>query len=121
VVSGAPKGSLDLDEWQIGNLLPGDWFRVEADGAVVGYGWLDAVWGDAEIHLVVDPQAQNLGAGSFILDQLADAARSRGLLYLFNAIPFNHPDPEKIRAWLGARGFVPDEDGRILRRMVGTE
>ena len=39
---------------EAGERLPSDWWRVEDDGRVVGYGWLDDVWGDAEILLAVE-------------------------------------------------------------------
>ena len=37
-----------------GEPLSSDWWRVERDGRVVAYGWLDDVWGDAEILLAVE-------------------------------------------------------------------
>ena len=116
VVRGAPEGSLHLGDWSEATLLPGDWFRVEDDGSVVGYGWLDTIWGDAEISLVVSPDAQNKGVGNYILEHLAAEAKGRGLLYMFNAIPADHPNADGIRKWLEKRGFAPSEDGRLLRR-----
>ena len=38
-----------------GSVIADEWWRVTDDeGAVVGYGWLDSAWGDAEITFVVD-------------------------------------------------------------------
>ena len=43
VVGAAPTGVFDARFMQCtdGDILPGDWWRVEDDGAIVGYGWLD--------------------------------------------------------------------------------
>ena len=54
-----------------GDRLESDWWRVERDGRVVGYGWLDDVWGDAEILLAVEEGARGSGAGRFALDRAA--------------------------------------------------
>ena len=61
IVGGAPPGIFDTryKTCKIGELVPGEWWRVEDDAAVVGYGWLDVVWGDAEILLATDPSAQS--------------------------------------------------------------
>ena len=118
ILDAIPQGSVSLDDFEDGQLLPGDWFRVEQDGKVIGYGWLDTSWGDAEINLMVDPAHQRAGTGTFILDHLADEAGRRGINYLFNSIPPGHPDPHGLGKWLAARGFAPSEDGKLLRRAV---
>jgi ribosomal protein S18 acetylase RimI-like enzyme len=117
VLGGAPKGAFDsrLLTAPPGALLPGAWWRVERDGRVVGYGWLDASWGDAEILLAVDPMEQGAGVGSFILDHLEHEARAMGLRYLTNIVRPSHPDGQTVAAWLGRRGFRASDDGRLLR------
>lgn len=97
--------------------IPCMWYRVEKDGKTVGYGWIDVVWGDAEILLAVDPSSRNQGAGSFILEQLDDEARTMGLSYIYNIVRPTHPEAEKVTKWLGERGFVQERDGRLLRRV----
>ena len=80
IVGGAPRGSLPegIDAQGEGELLPDDWWRVEHEGRTVGYGRMDVTWGDAEILLVVEPQAQHRGVGSFILENLeAEAQEER--------------------------------------------
>ena len=53
IVGSMPKGVFDVRYAELaeGDVVPGEWWRVEDDGAVVGFGWLDIVWGDAEILL----------------------------------------------------------------------
>lgn len=101
-----------------GERLPGDWWRVEDDGRVVGYGWLDDVWGDAEILMVVEGAARGTGAGAFALARLEDEAADRGLNYVLNVVRDTHPDREAVTAWLLAHGFTGTDDGR-LRKQVG--
>jgi ribosomal protein S18 acetylase RimI-like enzyme len=120
IVGDAPAGIFDrrysaLEDQQ---LVPGEWWRVEDNGAVVGYGWLDVVWGDAEILLATDPTAHNRGVGSFTLDKLEAEARARGLNYLYNVVRPNHPDAKKLSGWLEKRGFKASEDGSLLRALV---
>jgi ribosomal protein S18 acetylase RimI-like enzyme len=100
-----------------GDLVPGDWFRVEDDGKVVGYGWLDVVWGDAEILLATDPTSRRKGIGTFILDQLEAEARARSLHYLYNVIRPTHPRGRDVAAFLEKRGFRSAEDGRLIRQV----
>jgi N-acetylglutamate synthase-like GNAT family acetyltransferase len=118
VLGAAPPGVFDLASYAAGDLLPGEWWRVERDGQVIGYGWMDTVWGDAEILLAVEPASQRSGAGSFILDRLHEEARSRGVNYLFNEVPAAHPSPEALASWLRRRGFAPSGDSRLLRASV---
>lgn len=99
-------------------LLPGDWWRVTEGSKILGYGWMDTSWGDAEILLAVEPAAQKKGVGAFILDRLEMEARERGLNRLYNVIPAKHPEPQKLRAWLEKRGFVQAGEGGLLQRAV---
>lgn len=101
-----------------GALVPGEWWRVEDSGRVVGYGWLDTVWGDAEILLATDAGERGRGVGTFTLDHLEAEARARGLNYLYNLVRPTHPRPRELTAWLERRGFRADEDGRLLRAVV---
>lgn len=120
-IAAAAPGSLGVDKlsrFKEGDLIPGDWWRVEADGELVGYGWMDSTWGDAEILLVVDPAHQGKGVGTFILGKLEEEARSRGFFYLYNVIPKNHPDAEGVTAWLGKRSFAAYADGSLRRSVI---
>ncbi|MFN8060922.1 MAG: GNAT family N-acetyltransferase [Vicinamibacterales bacterium] len=119
IIGGAPPGIFALEPYSVGDYLAGDWWRVELDGRVAGYGWLDAVWGDAEILLAVDPACQLAGVGTFILDQLQREARDRGLNYLSNVVRESHPRGAEVTTWLERRGFQAFEDG-VLRRSVST-
>jgi N-acetylglutamate synthase-like GNAT family acetyltransferase len=101
-----------------GQRLPGDWWRVEDGDRVVGYGWLDDVWGDAEILLGIEASARGTGAGAFTLARLEDEAAVRGLNYVVNVVRDTHPDRETVTAWFTAHGFTGTEDGR-LRKQVG--
>ena len=118
IVGGAPAGALDVPQLKIGELVPGEWFRVEDDGTTVGYGWMDCTCGDAEITLVVDPSRSGSGIGSFIVRHLEAEALARGVNYLCNAVRPTHPEREKVTAWLESRGFQPSGDG-LLKRRIG--
>ena len=52
------------------------WHVTDAAGAVVGYGWLDSEWGDAEVTFLVDPARRGEGIGEFIVDP-RDQSRPR--------------------------------------------
>jgi len=116
IVGGAETGIFDSRYRTLrrGDLVAGDWWRVEADGRVVGYGWLDACWGDAEILLAVDNEQRAGGVGSFILEHLHDEAARRGLNYLTNVVRATHPHAGRVTAWLSARGFRGSDDGRLM-------
>jgi ribosomal protein S18 acetylase RimI-like enzyme len=130
-----------------GDLVPAEWWRVEEDvqgspqaravhpggvravGAggprikqdrsrVVGYGWLDVSWGDAEVLIAIDPEHRGRGVGTFVLDRLEEEARQRGLNYLYNVVRGTHPRAAEVRAWLSKRRFAPSEDGRLLRAVI---
>ena len=63
IVGGAPAGIFPISDRKVGELLPGDWWRVERDGKVAGYGWMDTTFGgDAEILLAVHPAMQGRGS-----------------------------------------------------------
>ena len=106
VIGSAPEGALDLS-YTDGDALPGDWWSARtSDGAVVGYGWLDATWGgDAEILLAVDAGSQQQGVGSFVIDRLEHEAASRGLNYVYNTVRASHPDRDDLHDWLAVRGY----------------
>jgi hypothetical protein len=84
----------------------------------VGYGWLDDVWGDAEILLAVEEPARGTGAGAFALARLEDEAAARGLNYVVNVVRDTHPDRDAVTGWFLAHGFTGTDDGR-LRKQVG--
>jgi N-acetylglutamate synthase-like GNAT family acetyltransferase len=102
-----------------GEQLTSDWWRVRRDGRVVGYGWLDDVWGDAEVLLAVDGAERRSGVGGFVLDRLEEEAAARGLNYVLNVVRETHPDRDGVAGWLHGRGYAAAEDGR-LRKRVGA-
>ncbi|MCB9649534.1 MAG: GNAT family N-acetyltransferase [Deltaproteobacteria bacterium] len=117
IVGGADPGVFDAryKALRVGGLVPGTWWRVQDGGATVGYGWMDLVWGDAEILLAVAPDARGKGVGAFILERLADEARHLGLHRLYNIVRPTHPDSAKVTRFLTARGFTASEDGSLYR------
>lgn len=120
IIGGAPAGVFNLPRYREGELLAGDWWRAEDAGTVVGYGWLDVVWGEAEILLAVDPAAQRRGVGAFILDRLEAEAHACGVNYVFNTVTPAHPDGARVTAWLQAHGFTATEDGELRRRVASA-
>jgi N-acetylglutamate synthase-like GNAT family acetyltransferase len=119
VFASVPQGVLRTEERSPGEPLSSDWWRVERDGRVVGYGWLDDVWGDAEVLLAVDAGERGSGVGSFVMAHLEQEAAARGLNYVVNVVRQSHPARDAVTAWLQGRGFSAAEDGR-LRKRVGT-
>ena len=118
IISDAPAGIFELANYLGSGLIPGEWWRVEDEsGSVLGYGWMDTTWGDAEILLAVAPDARKRGVGSFILDHLEKEAATRGLRYLHNVVRPSHPDRERITRWLEQRRFAASSEG-VLRRLV---
>lgn len=117
IVGEAEEGVFAPGSHRAGDVVPGEWWRVEDGGRTVGYGWMDVNWGDAEILLAVAKDARGRGVGTFILDRLEDEARARGLNYLYNAVRPEHPERERTTRWLEERRFRPAEDG-VLRRSV---
>src|SRR4051794_41539338 len=114
-----PDGVFASSAREPGERLSSDWWRAERDGRVVGYGWLDDVWGDAEILLAVDAAERGSGVGSFVMAHLEREAAARGLNYVVNVVRDSHPERAAVTAWLQGRGFAAAEDGR-LRKRVGT-
>jgi len=117
IVGGAPAGALDVRRFTTGDLVPGEWFRVEDGGKTVGYGWMDCTWGDAEVTLAVDPRRQRAGIGAFIVEHLRKEAAARGVNYLYNAVRPTHPERDAVTRWLTAQGFEPSGDGLLKRRV----
>lgn len=122
VIGGAPPGSLEVD-YAPGTELPGDWWAARnADGNVVGYGWLDSTWGgDAEVLLAVDPEAQQQGVGTFILDRIEREAARQGVNYVYNTVPPTHPERDAVHDWLAVRGYRGGERDAALRKRVLAE
>lgn len=122
IVGGAQHGTLPstLASHSDKEVLPDDWWRVEHEGRCVGYGRMDVTWGDAEILLVVEPEAQGQGVGTFILEHLEHEARTRGLNYLYNQVHPEHPAQQDITSWLQNRAFSSTEDGQLARAIVGA-
>lgn len=118
ILRAAGEGVFAASRLPKGALLPGDWWRVVEGGKIVGYGWMDTSWGDAEILLAVDAAKRKAGVGAFILDRLEAEARERGLNRLYNVVPARHPEPDVVRAWLLKRGFVAVGEGGLLQRSV---
>ncbi|HEX5041807.1 MAG TPA: GNAT family N-acetyltransferase [Candidatus Polarisedimenticolaceae bacterium] len=116
VLGAAPPGALDVEAFRRSSILPGDWWRVEEEGRTVAYGFMDAVWGDAEILVAVGPEAQGRGVGGFVLDRLEEEARARGLRYLYNVVRPSHPKGAEVTRWLTSRGFKDSDQGGVLRR-----
>lgn len=120
IVGGAEPGVFDAryGEMEVGALVPGEWWRVEEDGRVVAYGWLDVIWGDAEVLLATDPAYRGRGLGRYVLARLEEEAAARGLNYLYNVVRSTHPRGEAVTAWLRRCGFHSSEDGRLMRSAV---
>ncbi len=107
-----------LESARPAGILPGVWWRVSRGDYAVAYGWMDVVWGEAEILLAVAPEARGIGIGSLVLDGLEAEAARRGLSYLHNTVRPDHPERERVLRWLTSRGFQPSADGgRLVRRV----
>ena len=65
---------------------------LDDSGTVVGYGWLDSEWGDAQISFLVSGGRAGRGHRRFVVDRLEDEARRRGFNYIYNVVPASHPD-----------------------------
>lgn len=119
IVGGAPAGIFPISDRKVGELLPGDWWRVERDGKVAGYGWMDTTFGgDAEILLAVHPAMQGQGIGTYVLEHLEHEAAARGLNYLFNVVSPTHPDAGGVSHWLQNRRFKASHEGRLMRVVI---
>lgn len=117
IVGDAPAGTFDSRYRTLkpGALVPGEWWRASDGPTVLGYGWMDVSFGDAEILLAVDPAARKKGVGAFILEKLDGVARARGLHYLCNVVRPTNPVAKETALWLEKRGFVSQDDGRLVR------
>ena len=116
VLATARPGIFDFSAYREGDVLPGEWWRVEREeGVVVGYGWLEATWGDAEILLAVRADEQERGVGAFIISKLRGEAATLGLNYLYNVVPPTHPQPARLTAWLAKQGFHRHGESGVLR------
>lgn len=118
ILGAALAGSLPAYDMEDGTAAPGDWFRVQRDGDTVGFGWMDTVWGDAEVLAAVDPAHQGWGVGTFIMENLETEAGRRGLNRIYNAVRPDHPKRQTVMAWLGRRGFSGAGDHEQLQRVV---
>jgi ribosomal protein S18 acetylase RimI-like enzyme len=112
-----PDGVFPALPGAAGERLSSDWWHVERAGRVIGYGWLDDVWGDGEILLAVEEGARGTGAGRFVLDRLEEEAAARGLRYVVNVVRDGHPRREAVQAWFLAHGFRGTDDGRLRKRV----
>ncbi|MEX5718706.1 GNAT family N-acetyltransferase [Geodermatophilus maliterrae] len=117
VFATVPEGVFRTDSRGHGERLSSDWWRVERAGSVVGYGWLDDVWGDAEVLLAVEGGARGTGVGAFALRHLEEEAAARGLNYVLNVVRDTHPERGVVTAWLERQGFTAAEDGRLRKRV----
>ncbi|MCB9833140.1 MAG: GNAT family N-acetyltransferase [Planctomycetes bacterium] len=120
VIGGAEAGIFDarFSSCRDGELLPGEWWHVEDDGRRVGFGWLDVVWGDAEIQIAVDPESRDQGVGRFIVENLEKEAAAKGLRYLYNTVRPGHPRREEVSRWLESLRFRAKEDGALYRTVA---
>jgi benzoate-CoA ligase family protein len=115
----AELASVGLDRPAPGAPVADEWWRVaDSAGRLVGYGWLDSEWGDAEITFLVAPGRRGAGIGEFVVARLEHEAALRGLNYIYNSVPATHPDPAWMTRWLQAHGFGATGTGTELRRRV---
>ncbi|MGI8678617.1 MAG: benzoate-CoA ligase family protein [Jatrophihabitans sp.] len=106
---------------QAGAGVADEWWRVADDaGTTLGYGWLDSEWGDAEITFVVAADRRGAGIGEYIVGNLEREAAARGLNYIYNVVPANHPDRAWMTTWLTTHGFAAAPDGTLRRRVGAT-
>ena len=118
IVGGAPDGAFDL-AYRPGDPVAGDWWAaVEPNGHVVGLGWMDVGWGEAEILLAVAPDARNGGTGSFVLEHLESEAAAQGLNYVYNTVRSTHPHRDEVADWLTVRGYRGEAADGPLRKHV---
>jgi N-acetylglutamate synthase-like GNAT family acetyltransferase len=118
VFASVPEGVFRAEDRTAGEPLSSDWWRIEDGDRVVGYGWLDDVWGDAEILLAVEESARGTGAGAFALARLEEEAAARGLNYVMNVVRATHPDRAVVTEWFTAHGFAGTDDGRLRKRVT---
>ena len=118
IIGHAPSGVFDVGG-RPGEAVTGEWWRTEDPDGVVGYGWMDSAWGDAEILLVVESHRQSHGVGGFILDHLESEAASRGVNYVYNRVRGDDTHRTRVREWLLGRGYTADSTQDVLRKRVG--
>jgi GNAT superfamily N-acetyltransferase len=118
VFAAVPEGVFRTIDRQPGERISSDWWRAEREGRVVGYGWLDDVWGDAEILLAVEGGERGAGVGAFVLGRLEAEAAARGLNYVVNVVHDTHPDRAGVTVWLERRGYAASDDGRLWKRVT---
>ncbi len=110
--------SVGLSRPAVGVAVADEWWQAtDAAGVVVGYGWLDSEWGDAEITFMVAPAYRGAGVGDFIVGNLEREAGERGLNYIYNRVPASHPDAGWMTGWLAGHGFVDAGSGELRRRV----
>jgi GNAT superfamily N-acetyltransferase len=117
IFGGVPEGVFRSEARTVGERLASDWWRVEDGDRVIAYGWLDDVWGDAEILLAVDESARGTGVGAFTLARLEEEAAARGVNYVVNVVRDTHPDRAAVTEWFLAHGFTGTDDGRLRKRV----
>lgn len=105
-------------ECRVGDVVPGRWYRVVEDDRTIAFGWMDIVWGDAEVLLAVAREARGRGVGSFVMEHLEREAFRNGLRYVTNVVRPTHPEKARIVAWLEKRDFHSGEDGRHFRSVA---
>ncbi len=118
IIGGCQPGIFHLGGMRTLDVVPGEWWHVEEDGDIVGYGWMDVVWGAAEVLVAVDPKRRDQGLGAYILKQLEGEARKRGLSWMHNIVRRTHPAREATTRWLLSQGFERTPDDESLRRRV---
>jgi GNAT superfamily N-acetyltransferase len=121
VFATVPPGVFDFGG-EAGTGLAGEWWCVrDESGKAVGYGWMDSGWGDVEVLLAVDSEAQARGVGSFILEHLEQEASKRGENYVYNVVRTSHPNRERLHDWLAVRGYRGSDKDEALRKRVETD
>ncbi len=120
IIGSAPAGIFDarFSRLSEGESLHSQWWRVVEDGKTLGFGWLDIVWGDAEVVIATAPEARGRGVGTFALEQLEHEAHHQGLMYLYNTVRPHHPDRDAVTRWFAARGFEASSDGALMRTVT---
>jgi GNAT superfamily N-acetyltransferase len=110
--------AVGMEAPQAGYAIADEWWRVTNDGGdVVGYGWLDTEWGNAQIALLVGDGHRGRGIGDFILRRLEEEARARGLNYIYNVVPDGHPNRAWMTQWLLLHGFLASPHGDLRRQV----
>ncbi len=109
--------SVGMERPEDGAAIADEWWRVTDSEELLGYGWLDSEWGDAQISFLVAPAHRGAGVGAFALDRLEDEARRRGLNYIYNVVPAGHPDPTWMTHWLSMHGFRDSGRGELRRQV----